>query len=101
MTLILEGFAVGFSIAAPVGAIGFLCIQQTLRGGIWLGVASGLGAATADMMYGILVALGLKAAQVVMLKCKMQLTLVGGLFLCYLGIRKFIATIYSNYAWSL
>lgn len=34
MSLLLEGIAVGFSIAAPVGAIGFLCIQQTLRGGV-------------------------------------------------------------------
>ena len=34
MYLIAKGIAVGFSIAAPVGAIGFLCIQQTLKGGI-------------------------------------------------------------------
>ena len=67
MSLIVEGIAVGFSIAAPVGAIGFLCIQQTLRGGIALGIASGLGAATADMMYGILVALGLTATQTILL----------------------------------
>lgn len=91
MSLLLEGIAVGFSIAAPVGAIGFLCIQQTLTGGIQLGVASGLGAATADMMYGLLVALGMKASQLFLLAYKAPLTLIGGLFLCYLGIRKFFA----------
>ncbi len=88
MNLFLEGIAVGFSIAAPVGAIGFLCIQQTLKGGIPLGIASGLGAATADMMYGILVALGLKATQTLLLAYKLPLTLVGGLFLCFLGLKK-------------
>jgi len=92
MSLLLEGIAVGFSIAAPVGAIGFLCIQQTIKGGIKLGVASGLGAATADMMYGILVALGLKASQTILLSYKAPLTIIGGLFLCYLGIRKFFST---------
>ena len=92
MSLLLEGIAVGFSIAAPVGAIGFLCIQQTLKGGIRLGIASGLGAATADTMYGILVALGLKANQTLLLSYKTPLTIVGGLFLCYLGIRKFFST---------
>ncbi len=91
MSLLLEGIAVGFSIAAPAGAIGFLCIQQTLKGGIQLGIASGLGAATADMMYGILVALGLKASQAIVLSYKAPLTIIGGLFLCYLGIRKFFS----------
>ncbi len=91
MNFLLKGIAVGFSIAAPVGAIGFLCIQQTLKGGIRLGLASGLGAATADMMYGIVVALGLKATQGLLLAYKVPLTIIGGLFLCYLGIRKFFS----------
>lgn len=92
INLIIKGIGVGFSIAAPVGAIGFLCIQQTLKGGIRLGVASGLGAATADMMYGILVALGLKASQTLILGYRTPLTIIGGLFLCYLGIKKFFST---------
>ncbi len=92
MYLIAKGMAVGFSIAAPVGAIGFLCIQQTLRLGVAYGIASGLGAATADMMYGVLVALGLKATQTFLLQYNTALTLFGGLFLCYLGIRKFFSS---------
>lgn len=91
MYFILKGIAVGFSIAAPVGAIGLLCIERTLKGGIRLGIASGLGAATADMMYGILVALGLKACQALLLTYKVPLTIIGGLFLCYLGIKKFFS----------
>ncbi len=88
---IIQGMIVGFSIAAPVGAIGFLCIQQTLVRGILVGVASGLGAATADMMYGIIVALGLKATQTLLLTYKTPLSIGGGLFFCYLGIKKFFA----------
>ena len=91
MNLLLQGICVGFSIAAPVGAIGFLCIQQTLKGGIALGIASGLGAATADMIYGILVALGLTASQLFLLQYTKPLSLIGGLFLCYLGIKKFFS----------
>lgn len=88
LPLFMKGISVGFSIAAPVGAIGSLCIQQTLKGGIRLGVASGLGAATADMMYGILVALGLTATQQMILHCRTPLSIIGGLFLCFLGIKK-------------
>lgn len=90
-SLLLQGIAVGFSIAAPVGAIGLLCIQNTLSGGIRLGLASGLGAATADMMYGILVALGMRTVSTFLLAYRPILTLLGGLFLCYLGIKKFFA----------
>lgn len=89
MALWLEGMVVGFSIAAPVGAIGFLCIQQTLQGGMLMGLATGLGAATADTIYGILVALGLRLFQTVILTLKIPLSIGGGLFLCYLGIKKF------------
>jgi threonine/homoserine/homoserine lactone efflux protein len=91
MNLWLEGMIVGFSIAAPVGAIGFLCIQQTLQGGIRLGIATGLGAAVADTLYGIIVALGLGVMQAVLLAYKMPLSIIGGLFLCYLGIKKFFS----------
>lgn len=91
MSLLLEGIAVGFSIAAPVGAIGFLCIQQTLYGGMLVGLATGLGAATADTAYGIIVALGLTATQKILLHIKTPLAIVGGLFLCYLGIKKFLS----------
>jgi threonine/homoserine/homoserine lactone efflux protein len=91
MYFLLKGIAVGFSIAAPVGAIGFLCIQQTLKGGVRLGLVSGLGAATADTVYGVLVALGLKVTQDFLLSFKSPLTLLGGLFLCYLGIKKFFS----------
>lgn len=89
LSFLLQGIAVGFSIAAPVGAIGLLCIQNTLTGGIRLGLASGFGAATADMMYGVLVALGMRTLSTCLLAYRTILTLLGGLFLCYLGIKKF------------
>ncbi|MGE0010172.1 MAG: LysE family translocator [Candidatus Babeliales bacterium] len=92
MSLVTEGIAVGFSIAAPVGAIGLLCIEHTINGGIRRGIAAGLGAATADMLYGVLVALGFTALQTTLLEYKAPLTVMGGLFLCYLGIKKFFSS---------
>lgn len=91
LAFLVQGILVGFSIAAPVGAIGLLCIQNTLQSGITLGLASGFGAATADMMYGILVAVGMRTLSSVLLAYRSVLTLLGGLFLCYLGIKKFFA----------
>ena len=46
LSFVLKGMIIGFSIAAPVGPIGVLCIRRTLAEGRAYGFASGLGAAT-------------------------------------------------------
>lgn len=87
MTFFLKGLIVGMSIAAPVGPIGILCIRRTLGGGRTAGFVSGLGAATADAMYGAAAGFGLTAVAGVLVGGQQWLRLVGGLFLLYLGIR--------------
>ena len=54
-----------------------------------MGLASGLGAATADMMYGGVAAFGLTFVSGLLLSQQLWLRLLGGLFLCYLGVRTF------------
>ena len=82
-----KGIVIGFSIAAPVGPIGLLCIQRTLTGGRLIGLISGFGAASADAIYGMIAAFGLTAVSDVMMAHQFWLRLIGGLFLCYLGAR--------------
>jgi hypothetical protein len=60
--ILFRGFLLGFSIAAPVGPIGVLCIRRTLAQGLAAGLVSGLGAATADAIYGSIAAFGVTAA---------------------------------------
>jgi threonine/homoserine/homoserine lactone efflux protein len=57
--LLLHGLIIGLSIAAPVGPIGVLYIRRTLGEGRASGFASGLGAATADAIYGCVAGCGL------------------------------------------
>jgi threonine/homoserine/homoserine lactone efflux protein len=58
MSALLSGIAAGFAVAMPVGPIGVLCIGRSLKDGFAMGLATGLGVATADAAYGLLVALG-------------------------------------------
>jgi threonine/homoserine/homoserine lactone efflux protein len=88
----LDGLAIGFSIAAPVGPIGILCIRRSLADGPLGGLASGLGAATADAAYGCVAAFGLTAVSGFLSRQQVALGLVGGAFLCYLGIRTMVRT---------
>jgi len=91
LNFLLKGLALGFSIAAPVGPIGVLCIRRSLAEGRQIGLATGLGAATADALYGAVAAFGLTAVSSFLVGQKWWLGLIGGLFLCYLGIRTFIS----------
>lgn len=87
---LIKGLIIGFSIAAPVGPIGVLTIKRTLTNGRTSGFVTGLGAAMADTVYGIVAAFGLTAISSFLLTQAIWIKLIGGLFLLYLGIKSFV-----------
>lgn len=91
IAFLLKGLVIGFSIAAPVGPIGVLCIKRTLADGRMSGLVSGLGAATADALYGSIAGFGLTLISAFLLDQQTWIRLVGGAFLCYLGLKTFIS----------
>lgn len=93
LSLFLKGLLIGFSIAAPVGPIGVLCIRRSLAEGRLSGFISGLGAASADAVYGMVAALGLTWISGFLVDQQMWIRLLGGLFLCYLGVSTFAARV--------
>jgi threonine/homoserine/homoserine lactone efflux protein len=82
-----RGVLMGLAVAAPVGPIGLLCIQRTLQDGRVYGLATGLGAATADALYGLIAAFGLSVIASFFLEQQTWIALVGGLYLLFLGQR--------------
>jgi len=83
--LLWKGALIGFAIAAPVGPIGILCIRRTLSDGRLAGFISGLGAAGADTVYGLVAALGLTLVGEFIQMHRDLISVIGGLFLIYLG----------------
>jgi len=92
ISFLFRGLVIGFSIAAPVGPIGVLCIRRTLTEGRASGLVSGLGAATADAVYGSIAGFGLTLISGFLVDQQTWLRLIGGAFLCSLGIRTLLAT---------
>ena len=90
-SLLLRGLVVGFSIAAPVGPIGVLCIRRTLADGRAAGLVSGLGAVTADAIYGSIAGFGLTFISGFLLSQTGWLRLSGGAFLLLLGVRTLLS----------
>jgi threonine/homoserine/homoserine lactone efflux protein len=91
LEFLARGALIGLAIAAPVGPIGVLCIRRTFAEGWRAGLATGLGAATADALYGAVVAFGLGAVSEFLLGQRAWLQLAGGVLLCALGLRTFFA----------
>lgn len=89
--MFFRALVLGFAIAAPVGPIGLLCIRRTLAEGRRAGIATGLGAATADAAYGAIAGFGLTAISSLLVQKQTALRLVGGFFLLYLGMRTLLA----------
>lgn len=83
--LLGRGFVLGLVIAAAVGPISLLVIRRTLGEGRIVGLASGLGVATADATYGGIAAFGLTAVTDALVGGERILGLLGGLFLVWLA----------------
>ena len=90
-TLVARGFVLGFTIAVAVGPISLLCIRRTLAEGRVVGLASGLGVATADATYGAIAAFGLTTVSDLLIDGRRVLGIVGGCFLLWLAWRTFRA----------
>lgn len=91
ITLFIKGFVLGFSIAAPIGPIGILCIRTTIAQGFLAGFICGCGSATASSLYGALAGFGLTMVCDFLIAHRVFIGLFGGLFLFYLGIKTMLS----------
>ena len=76
--IFIKAVLAGFAIAAPVGPVGVMCVRRTLNQGRIAGLVSGLGAALADAVFGVIAAFGVAAVADWMLAHQTRLELGGG-----------------------
>jgi threonine/homoserine/homoserine lactone efflux protein len=86
ISLLFKGIILGLCVAVPVGPIGILCINRTIKKGYFSGVISGLGATTADFVYGIIAALGVNIVITFLSAYKNWFHFIGFIFLIIVGI---------------
>ena len=89
--LLLKGLAFGFILAATVGPMWVLCFRRSIGHGALAGLASGMGIAVADGLYGAVAAFGLTAISGFLLRHGYWIGLVGAVFLVYLGVKTLMA----------
>jgi threonine/homoserine/homoserine lactone efflux protein len=86
LVFILKGIIIGFSLAAPVGPIGVLCMRRTLARGGWRGFTVGLSGASADIVYALVAAFGVSLISDYIAAHEHWIRLVGGILLLILGL---------------
>ena len=81
----LEGAVVGFSLAAPIGPVGILCVRRTLEHGARYGLVIGVSAASCDMVNSIVAAFGITLVSDFITLEQYWIRLVGGIILLVIG----------------
>jgi threonine/homoserine/homoserine lactone efflux protein len=56
--ILLKGILLGLAVSMPLGPIGIILINRTIKRGMLSGFFSGLGLATADTLLAVLAAIG-------------------------------------------
>src|ERR1700756_3813296 len=84
---LLKGVVVGIIIAVPVGPVGVMCVRRTIFAGTLAGFVSGLGAATADAVFGIIAASGITGVSDWLLGYQWWLRGAGACLLLVIGAR--------------
>jgi arginine exporter protein ArgO len=77
--VLYRGLILGLVIAAPVGPIGLLCIRRTLQKGMVIGLATGLGAACTDALFGAVAVFGVSAILGFIHQHEASIRIIGGL----------------------
>ena len=87
ITFFIKGLVTGAFIAFPVGPIGIICLRRMLSQGPLIGLASGLGGATADIVYSTLAIVGLSVVSSFLMHHFILFRVLSSTFLCALGLR--------------
>lgn len=87
--LLSKGLMAGLAIAVPVGPVNVMCASRTLTRGRLAGLVSGLGAATADALYGGIAAFSITFVIQFLQKEEFWIRVFGGILLMAIGVMYF------------
>jgi threonine/homoserine/homoserine lactone efflux protein len=89
LNMLFGGIVAGLTIAVPVGPVNIWCVSRTLRAGWRSGVICGLGAATADMLYGGIAGFSISFIIQFLLRELFWIRFFGAILLVVIGISYF------------
>lgn len=95
--IIFKGILIGLLVSSPMGPIGMLCVQRTLSRGRWHGLATGFGAALSDLVYALIILLGMSIISDFLEKNEQLTLIVGSIVLVFFGLAVFMSNPIKNW----
>lgn len=88
LDFIFKGMLIGLIVSAPMGPVGVLCVQRTLKKGRWYGFVTGVGAAASDIIYAAITGFGMAFVMdfVNNTRNRFYLQIIGSLMLLAFGL---------------
>ena len=97
----LRGLIMGVLMAAPIGAVGLMCVKRALSGAWLRATAVGLGSATVDALFGAVAGLGLTIIATFLITYQTMLGVIGGIIVTGLGVATYRAPVSAEAITSL
>jgi threonine/homoserine/homoserine lactone efflux protein len=89
--VLLKGIILGLTVSMPLGPIGIILINRTIKRGLLSGFFSGLGLATADTLLALLAALGFTVIISFINEERFIISIIAGLIIIGIGLKIFLS----------
>jgi len=91
LVLMLKGILLGLTVSIPLGPIGIILINRTIKRGMLSGFFSGLGLATADTLLALLAGVGFTVIISFINKERFIISIIAGLIIIGVGLKVFLS----------
>jgi len=89
--MLLKGIILGLTVSMPLGPVGIILINRTIKRGFLSGFFSGLGLATADTILAILAGLGFSVIISFIKEERFILSIIAGMIIIGVGVKVFLS----------
>jgi threonine/homoserine/homoserine lactone efflux protein len=89
--ILLKGILLGLAVSMPLGPIGIILINRTIKRGMLSGFFSGLGLASADTLLAVLAALGFNVILSFINQERFIISVIAGIIIIGIGLKIFLS----------
>lgn len=91
LEILLKGIILGLTVSMPLGPIGIILINRTIKRGMLSGFFSGLGLATADTLLALLAAFGYTVILSFINEERFIISIIAGLIIIGIGLKIYLS----------
>jgi threonine/homoserine/homoserine lactone efflux protein len=91
LEILLKGIVLGLAISMPLGPIGIILVNRTIKRGFLSGFFSGLGLATADTILAILAGVGFSVIISFIKEQRFIISIIAGFIIIGIGLKVFLS----------